>query len=190
MRFPLTRIRTPSLDKIERCQREMDINPTKRIILSGLTHVMPVKVKRIRDLNPEYRTDMNLLERNYTSLNQLKQKLDELNVFYKIPLQKGTLANEVYEILKSANKSQIGIPMSLYLYGDSGGSYDILDNISTEPHTMKKSKAYEVLESHGIEFLRHNIKARPYELYDNRTIPMPITMLHHIKVADILPRLL
>jgi len=160
----------------------------------GDFHGRPVQVKSLYDLDAKYVLDVNLLEGDWDSLDELKIRINNLNAFYRTPTE-GSLAEKVYDMVsKEFDKEDLSIPLSgsLYTPHPEKKGYDDGGNRLSDQWGLPRQEVYSFLSSNGIEFLRCNMDARPDGIYDDRTKRRQwrMTFVDETKVADISLKLL
>ncbi len=130
-------------------------------------------VRRIRELNPEYQHDVELIEGEYHGLDDLQKRIQELNLLYGFPDEK------IFELIWEKTRHSLFDNSIAFNFKGRGGS----SRISAE-------EVYTVLDDAGIVYLRYNLVARPDGVYDDRTLiqlkchPHPVKVDER-KVADI-----
>jgi len=152
----------------------------------------PVTVTRVQNLEPKYEHDILLLEGEYPTLTELKNKIDDYNAFYTY-IKKGHVSEKACNIIKEKFKGHNLIqPLSSCLYIQDNGHEVYSGGRRIDIEWPKFDEVSKLLDSKGLLHLQHNIIAIPDRLYDDRTDFDGIhpAFVDETKIADISFKLL
>lgn len=165
------------------------------------------RVKGLKDMDPEYDHDVELLEGSYANLRELNQRIWDVDLFYRGICTTGSKTGKAYDLLCSeAKKGNIKLPTTAEVLGctredtfededkeiekvmrktheESFNTYTVsMCNVPVLSEAVFQ-KAKEILDQHNMPYLAHKIEARPDGLYHNKSPDYDI--IDETKIADI-----